>query len=130
LIIWAAPRAYEPTRHFFRYGELKAENEGKQLRDMWEISTTRASEKRLGGHPTQKPLALLRRIMAATAPEGGLVLDPFCGSGTTGVAAIQAKCSFLGFDLEKQYVDLAHARCSAAFQEGTLIDGDDFQHAR
>ena len=67
-----------------------------------------------GRHPTQKPLALLERVLAASAAEGDLVLDPFSGSGTTGVAAVRAGCRFLGIDRDASYVDLAARRLRAA----------------
>jgi len=63
-----------------------------------------------GRHPTQKPLALLERVIAASASPGDLVLDPFCGSGTTGVAAIRAGCRFLGLERDPEYVGLAARR--------------------
>lgn len=76
---------------------MKEENDGKQMKDVWEfnepvpefyvLSVTPQSEKRVGKHPTQKPLGLLRRIIKASAKEGDLILDPFNGSGTTGIAA-------------------------------------------
>jgi site-specific DNA-methyltransferase (adenine-specific) len=63
------------------------------------------AEKRFGKHPTQKPLALLERIVRATCPPGGLVLDPFSGSGTTGVAAARLDRAYVGIELEREYLD-------------------------
>lgn len=65
-------------------------------------------------HPTVKPLALMRWILRLIAPPGGLVLDPFCGSGTTACAAVLEDMRALGFDTEAGYLDIARARASAA----------------
>ena len=62
------------------------------------------------GYPTQKPLALLRRIIAASSNEGDLVLDPFCGSGTTCVAAQEMGRDWIGIDMSEEAVALARTR--------------------
>ncbi len=82
--VWALPRPGDE--------ELDADGQGR----IWTLTSPRQDEKAHGKHPTQKPVALLRRIVEATAPEGGLVLDPFSGSGTTGVAALRLGRRFLG----------------------------------
>jgi site-specific DNA-methyltransferase (adenine-specific) len=69
-------------------------------------------EKQHGNHPTQKPLELLARIVAASCPKGGVVLDPFKGSGTTGVAALAAGRNYVGIERELQYVELTQRRLS------------------
>jgi site-specific DNA-methyltransferase (adenine-specific) len=66
---------------------MKKLNNGKQMRNLWQISAPPVEEKKFGKHPTQKPLELLSRIILASTKEGDLVLDPFCGSSTTGVTA-------------------------------------------
>jgi site-specific DNA-methyltransferase (adenine-specific) len=66
-----------------------------------------------GRHPTQKPLALLERVIAASSTEGDLVLDPFTGSGTTGVAAVMSGRRFLGVEMDEDYIDLAAQRIRA-----------------
>jgi site-specific DNA-methyltransferase (adenine-specific) len=114
LAIWAAPAHVEPLPHVFNYAELKAENGGKQLRDCWELPVTPQSEKREGKHPTQKPLSLLRRIIQACAFPGAWVLDPFNGSGTTGLAALEAGCHYIGLDLDEKYLKLSARRFDAA----------------
>jgi len=73
----------------------------------------RASEKKEGRHPTQKPLELLDRILLASTEAGDLVLDPFAGSGTTGVAAARLGRRFVGIELEPEYADLAVRRFKA-----------------
>lgn len=65
-------------------------------------------------HPTVKPIKLMRYLIRMITPKGGLVLDPFTGSGTTGVAAIEEGCRFLGIEKEKEYQKLAHARIQGA----------------
>ena len=83
---------------------------GKQMRSVWSIPFPHQKEKEFGKHPTQKPLDLLRRIIRASTNEGDLILDPFMGSGTTGVAAVELGRRFVGIELEPEYVDLAKRR--------------------
>lgn len=125
LLLWASPQKLKPLPHRFNYKAMKAENGGKQMRDLWAITeqpvpggeqviwplpTPSPREKTHGRHPTQKPIALLDRVVAASAQPGDLVLDPFCGSGTTGVAAVRAGCRFLGLEMDPAYVELAARR--------------------
>lgn len=116
-LLWA--KKAHSARHFFNYEGIKCgdwskdflKKPGKQMRSVWSIGVPGAEEKRYGKHPTQKPLALLERIVLASCPPAGLVLDPFCGSGTTGVAAIAAGAHFIGIDTELTYLrDLALPR--------------------
>jgi site-specific DNA-methyltransferase (adenine-specific) len=126
ILLWASPMKTRPLGHRFNYKAMKAENGGKQMRDLWQIPapegeqvvwsvpTPGPREKVHGRHPTQKPVALLERVLASSAAAGDLVLDPFSGSGTTGVAAVQAGCRFLGLERDPAYVDLAARRMRAA----------------
>lgn len=126
ILLWASPMRTRPLGHRFNYKAMKAENGGKQMRDLWQIPapegdqvvwsvpTPGPREKVHGRHPTQKPLALLERVLASSAAAGDLVLDPFSGSGTTGVAAVKAGCRFLGLERDPAYVDLAARRMRAA----------------
>jgi len=114
LIIWASPRRLTPMAHYFDYASMKEENGGKQMRDLWSFPTPKASEKRHGRHPTQKPLALLERVISAASRPGALVLDPFSGSGTTGVAAVGMERRYLGIERDPEYIALASARLEAA----------------
>ena len=107
-LIWAAKD--KKSRHTFHYPAMKAENKGLQMRSMWPIGSTPQCEKVHGKHPTQKPLALLRRIICASTNSGDVILDPFCGSGTTGVAALELGRSFIGIDLSEDYLRLARTR--------------------
>jgi site-specific DNA-methyltransferase (adenine-specific) len=128
ILLWASPMKSRPLAHRFNYREMKARNGGKQMRDLWEIAerpepggrqvvwplpTPGPREKLHGRHPTQKPLGLLERVLAASAAPGDLVLDPFAGSGTTGVAATAAGCRFLGIERDPAYVRLASQRLRA-----------------
>jgi site-specific DNA-methyltransferase (adenine-specific) len=110
LVIWAAPARMKPLAHHFAYAELKAENGGKQMRDLWQLPAPGASEKAHGKHPTQKPIALLDRIVRASSVPGALVLDPFCGSGTTGVAALSNDRRFIGMEQDPGYLELSARR--------------------
>lgn len=110
-VIWAAPTRYEPSLYTFNDDEMRARyGDGKQVRDMWTIPVTPARERLHGDHPCQKPLELLRRCVAASTTPGQLVLDPFCGSGTTGLAALEAGCRFIGVDVDPMYLDLTQRR--------------------
>jgi site-specific DNA-methyltransferase (adenine-specific) len=81
---------------------------------VWSQVSPRKSEKSFGKHPTQKPLALLERIVSATTAEGALVLDPFSGSGTTGVAALRLRRRYIGIDTEPAYLELSQQRLRTA----------------
>jgi site-specific DNA-methyltransferase (adenine-specific) len=84
------------------------ERDGEQV--IWSLPTPKKSEKKLGRHPTQKPRSLLERIVRAGSSPGELVLDPFNGSGTTGVAALQLGRRYVGIDLDARYLDLTQRR--------------------
>ncbi|MCI0571355.1 MAG: site-specific DNA-methyltransferase [Myxococcaceae bacterium] len=131
LLLWASPGGKGKLQHTFNYAAMKAENGGKQMRDVWALPRTgeeelaadgegrlwsmtspRGEEKALGSHPTQKPLGLLRRIVEASTSEDALVLDPFNGSGTTGVAAVSLGRRYVGLELEERYLALSQARLS------------------
>lgn len=85
-------------------------NEGKVLHDHIETSVINVGEKRHGKHPTQKPLALMEHFVKILANKGDVVLDPFMGSGSTGVASIQNGRKFHGIELDKNYFNLAKSR--------------------
>lgn len=107
-LIWA--KKSKKAKHTFNYSFIKEYNGGKQMRSMWEISTTPKREKELGRHPTQKPKELLYRCIMSCTHEGELVLDPFCGSGTTGVVAVENKRRFIGIDTEQEFLELTKRR--------------------
>jgi site-specific DNA-methyltransferase (adenine-specific) len=132
LLLWASPVKGKKLGHTFNYSEMKAENGGKQMRDVWALPppgeeeaapdgegrvwsqlTPRKSEKAFGKHPTQKPVALLERIVRASTEPDGLVLDPFNGSGTTGVAALAQGRRYVGIDMDAGYLELSMRRFDA-----------------
>jgi len=88
------------------------ESEGVKMADWWEIPIIAPSSKERTGYPTQKPLALLRRIVEASSSEGDIVMDPFCGCATTCVAAQQLGRKWIGIDIEKQSVQVLIQRLS------------------
>lgn len=108
-ILWAQ-KDEKKAKHRFNYEVMKEANGGKQMKDVWAGPLTPAKEKTLGKHPTQKPLYLLERIITASTLPGDLVLDPFCGSSSTGVAAKRLGRRFIGIDNEKEYIELSMRR--------------------
>lgn len=114
-ILWA--RREEKARHLFNYEDMKQENNGKQMQSLWSITPPAPREKRHGKHPTQKPEALLSRIIRASSNPNDLVLDPFCGSGTTGVICAKFKRKFVGFDIDENYLNLAIRRLNDEISE-------------
>lgn len=106
-ILWAKK---EDGKHYYNYDLMKELNGGKQHKDVWEGSLTKPSEKTEGKHPTQKPLYLLEKIILASTKEGDLVLDPFCGSSTTGIACKKLKRNYIGIDKEKEFINLSKKR--------------------
>jgi site-specific DNA-methyltransferase (adenine-specific) len=107
-IIWAGRN--EDTKHTFNYQVMKEENGGKQMKNLWHIMSPRKAEKQFGKHPTQKPMKLLDRIVRAASDEGDLILDPFCGSSTTGLAASQNGRRYVGIDQDEEFLDLSVRR--------------------
>lgn len=109
-LIWASKD--KKSKHVFNYESMREgnfpndflKNPGKQMRSVWSITTPSKSEKMHGKHPTQKPLALLERIIEASTNKGDLVLDPFSGSATTGVAAVINGRSYIGIDMDENYI--------------------------
>lgn len=107
-IIWA--RKSEKTPHYFDYATMKRLNDGKQMTDVWRLPAIAPWEKHCGKHPTQKPLALLARIIMASTKPGAWVLDPFAGSSTTGIAANLTGRRYLGIEREAAFAELSVAR--------------------
>lgn len=108
-ILWAK-KDIKKAKHKFNYSLMKGLNDGKQMKDVWETSLTKPSEKKCGKHPTQKPIAILERIILASTDEGDLILDPFNGSGTTGIVANKLNRKYIGIEQEKEYLDLTIRR--------------------
>ena len=96
---------------------MKRLNGGKQMKNVWRLKPPGTHEKRYGKHPTQKPVGLLERIIEASTRPGDLVLDPFVGSGTTGVAAARLGRRFVGIDVEEGFLAKARKRILDALHE-------------
>ena len=110
-LIWAAKN--RRSRHVFIYALMRRHAGGKQMKSVWTIKPPEPWEKRFGKHPTQKPVALLERILLASSHEGDLVLDPFCGSGTTLMAAFRLRRNALGCEFSTEFLTLSLRRiCS------------------
>ena len=107
-VIWAAKD--HRSRHTFNYQDMRQENGGTQMKSVWNFTAPGKVEKIHGKHPTQKPLALLRRIIRASSEAGDLIVDPFLGSGTTGVAAAELGRQFIGCEMDEAYLELAGKR--------------------
>jgi len=89
---------------------MKVINGGKQMKDVWDLPAIARWEKTQGKHPTQKPLSVLSRIVLASTRENDLLLDPFTGSSTTGIAANLFNRKFIGIDMEQNYLDISIKR--------------------
>src|SRR6201987_3164809 len=116
-LIWAA-RDANARGYTFNYEALKAGNDDVQMRSDWTIALCTGEERLKGGdgkklHPTQKPEALLARVILASSRPDDLVLDQFCGSGTTGAVAKRLGRRFIGIEREKTYAAAARARIAA-----------------
>lgn len=107
-IIWATKN--DRAKHRFNYDEMREMNAGKQMKSVWTFTAANGSEKEFGKHPTQKPVALLERIILSCTGEGDWILDPFAGSSTTGVAAIHLHRNYVGLELDPSYLELSTKR--------------------
>lgn len=115
-IIWA--RKDKKAKHTFNYDLMKGgdwpedqmKKPGLQMRSVWSIGTPKPAEKKFGKHPTQKPLDLLKRIVLSSTNKGDVILDPFTGSSTTGIASVLNNRKFIGIDMEKDYLELSKKR--------------------
>jgi len=116
-LLWA--RKDPRGKHTFNYQAMKGgdwhdddiiKKDNKQMRSVWAIGTPKSVEKLYGKHPTQKPLALLDRIILASTNKGDIIIDPFTGSSTTGISANRHGRKFIGIDLEEKYLELSVKR--------------------
>lgn len=85
-------------------------NDGKPFHDFIETSLTPLSEKRFGKHPTQKPLKLMMHFIKLLSNKDEFVLDPFCGTGTTLLAAKKLERFYIGYDMNEEYIEIANNR--------------------
>lgn len=107
-IIWA--RKSEKYKHIFHYELMKFLNGDKQMKDVWEFPAIAPWEKTCGKHPTQKPLALLVRLILMASDSKSVICDPFAGSATTGIAANLLGRNFVGIEKEQEFIKIALAR--------------------
>lgn len=115
-LIWALKDPKQ--KHTFNYEDMRSgdfpcdflKKADKQMRSVWAINTPKPQEKLNGKHPTQKPLELLMRIIRAATNKNDLILDPFTGSSTTGIAAKMLGRKFIGIDISKDFLDLSIKR--------------------
>ncbi|MFX1405647.1 MAG: DNA-methyltransferase [Promethearchaeota archaeon] len=127
ILLWA--RKDTNSQHTFNYEKMKIwdnqkdklKNKDKQMRSVWSIPLIPKTEKKFGKHPTQKPLELLNRIIISSSNVGDTILDPFVGSGSTGIVCSILKRKFIGIDISKEYLDLAIKRYKDKDKESLLF---------
>lgn len=107
-IIWARKSPKIP--HYFNYDLMKKLNGDKQMTDVWQLPAIGKWEKSCGKHPTQKPLAVLARLIQASTEPNAWILDPFSGSATTGIAANLLGRNYLGLEKEEEYLTMSKTR--------------------
>lgn len=108
LIIWA--RKKEKVPHYYNYDLMKQLNGDKQMKDVWKLPAIAPWEKSCNKHPTQKPLAVLTRLILASTKPNAWILDPFAGSSTTGIAANLLNRRYLGIDQEDEFLEISKNR--------------------
>ena len=116
-MIWAS-RDAKAKSYTFNYEALKASNDDVQMRSDWLFPICSGGERLKGDdgkkvHPTQKPEALLARVIMASTKPGDVILDPFFGTGTTGAVAKRLGRNFVGIEREQDYIDAASARIAS-----------------
>lgn len=125
ILLWAS--LAKNARHKFNYSDMKngdwhekdiLKHPGKQMRSVWSIPTAGKNEKTCGSYKTQKPISLLRRCIASCTDPGDLILDPFCGSGTTGIVAVSMGRRFVGIDNNPNALELALKRFNELERNG------------
>lgn len=127
-IIWAK-KSVDQKRYTFNYQAMKNFNDEKQMQNVWHIPLCTGAERiKINGtkaHSTQKPEALLRRVILASSNPGDIILDPFFGTGTTGAVARKLQRNYLGIELLRAYVEVARERIAAipaaSFSEAELV---------
>ncbi|MEK4360845.1 site-specific DNA-methyltransferase [Paenibacillus sp. FSL M7-1455] len=117
------PQKYPNKKHYKgdRKGELSGNPLGKNPSDVWEISNVKHNHPEKTDHPCQFPLDFANRIILSLSNEGGVVLDPFMGSGTTAVGAVAHQRKFIGFETEPKYIEIANKRLDSIFHPESSI---------
>lgn len=105
-------------------GQLSGNPYGKNPSDVWDIPNVKANHVEKTGHPCQFPVAIPQRLIRALAPKNGLILDPFMGAGTTGVAAIMEKRRFVGAELQEEYYNISVDRIKGVETGVTRVRDD------
>ena len=113
-LIWSASKS---KKYYFNYEMAVKLSNGKQMRNLWEIQ----AERHKTPHPTEKPERLLERIILIGSKEGDITLDPFMGSGTTGVVAKRLNRNFIGIEIDEKYYDIAQKRIENTPTENNLV---------
>jgi site-specific DNA-methyltransferase (adenine-specific) len=109
--------ASKSKKYYFNYELAKDINGGKQMRNLWVLPATR----HITTHPTEKPESLLERIILIGSRENDTILDPFMGSGTSGVVAKCLGRNFIGIEIDDSYFEIAAIRIDNAVQEKDLF---------
>lgn len=110
-IIWFCNNSQKHAKNWtFNYAVAKELNAGKQMRNFWQIPTAPLSERKYGKHPSQKPLLLMERIVSSATERSDLVLDAFCGTGSTLVACKKLGRNYVGIERDPKYCDITAAR--------------------
>jgi modification methylase len=129
-LLWAVPS--RRTRYTFQHRAMKALNDGLQMRSDWVLPICSGPERLQANgskaHSTQKPEALLYRVVLASTRPGDIVLDPFFGTGTTGAVARRLGRRWIGIEREARYIELARARIEAvapAPPDASLLEAPD-----
>ncbi len=106
------PQKYPGKKHYKgrNHGMPSGNPLGKNPGDVWDIPNVKAGHVEKTAHPCQFPVALAQRLIKALCPSGGLVIDPYLGSGSTGIAALVEGRNFMGCDIEAKYVKIARER--------------------
>ena len=101
------------------------EKHGVPLRDVWELPFLNPKAKERVGYPTQKPIELLKRIIRISCDENDLILDPFCGSGSLGIAASILKCKYIGLDINEDAIKICNSRIKNYYiSHSEVLDGN------
>lgn len=114
-LIWVASKS---KQYYFNYEMAVKLNNGKQMRNLWDIP----AEKHKTPHPTEKPERLLERIVLIGSKEESIILDPFMGSGTTGVVAKRFNRNFIGIEIDDKYFEIAKERIEKTAVEYNMIE--------
>lgn len=113
-IIWAVNNSQKNAKKWvFNYQILKEFNNGKQLRNVWDVPMTSVKEKEFGKHPSQKPKEVINRLILGCSNEEEIILDPFLGSGTVAMVAKYHNRKYIGIDNNPDYIELAKKRIAS-----------------